>query len=180
MVRSGFDPRSVYLWTLPMFHCNGWCTVWAFTAVGGTHVCLPLVDPAEIWRLIDAEQVTHLDAAPTVRVSIANAGQAHHLTQPLTITTAGAPPSPSIIAQLEGLGAKIVHVYGLTETYGPYAVCEDQADWRNLNPASARGYCPGRASAWCRPTDCGWSTTLWTTCPQMVRRWARSSCGATT
>ncbi|MFD6452013.1 long-chain-fatty-acid--CoA ligase [Nocardia sp. NPDC060220] len=134
IVHSGFDSNSVYLWTLPMFHCNGWCTVWAVTAIGGTHVCLPIVDPTEIWRLIDAENVTHLDAAPTVLVSIANAEQAHRLTRPLTITTAGAPPSPTIIGQLEELGARLVHVYGLTETYGPYAVCEVQDDWRDLDP----------------------------------------------
>lgn len=134
IVHSGHTQDSVYLWTLPMFHCNGWCTAWAVTAIGGTHVCLPTVDSAEIWRLIDAEGVTHLNAAPTVLIAIANADQAHPIRRQLTITTAGAPPSPTIIAELEALGARIVHVYGLTETYGPYSVSEPQAAWLRLDP----------------------------------------------
>jgi fatty-acyl-CoA synthase len=132
IVHSGHTPGSVYLWTLPMFHCNGWCTPWAVTAIGGTHICLPIVDAAEIWRLIDTEGVTHLNAAPTVLITIANAKAAHQLRQPLIVTTAGAPPSPTIIAQLEDLGATIVHVYGLTETYGPYSVCQPQRAWSDL------------------------------------------------
>ena len=127
IIHSGHSPRSVYLWTLPMFHCNGWCTPWAVTGIGGTHVCLPRVDPAEIWSLIDSEGVTHFNAAPTVLISLANAPEARPFPKPVTITTAGAPPSPAIIETMEGLGARIVHMYGLTETYGPHTVCELQA-----------------------------------------------------
>ncbi|MGH3375671.1 MAG: long-chain-fatty-acid--CoA ligase [Actinoallomurus sp.] len=134
IIHSQHHRDGVYLWTLPMFHCNGWCTAWAVTAVGGRHVCLPAVDAAEIWRLIDTEGITHLNAAPTVLVTMVNAQQAHPLAHPLTATTAGAPPSPVIIRQMEQLGARIVHVYGLTETYGPYSVCEPQETWSVLDP----------------------------------------------
>ena len=134
VVHSRHTPESIYLWTLPMFHCNGWCTTWGVTAIGGTHVCLRAVDPAEIWRLIDEEGVTHLNAAPTVLISLANHPAAHPFPRPFTVTTAGAPPSPTIIAQLEALGARIVHVYGLTETYGPYTVCEWREEWAGLQP----------------------------------------------
>ena len=126
VIHSRHTPRSVYLWTLPMFHCNGWCTAWGVTGIGGTHVCLPRFDPAEVWTLIDSEGVTHFNAAPTVLISLANAPQAHPFPHPVTITTAGAPPSPAIIEAMEGLGASIVHAYGLTETYGPHTVCELQ------------------------------------------------------
>ncbi len=126
IIHSRHTPESVYLWTLPMFHCNGWCTTWGVTAIGGTHVGLRAVDPGEIWRLIDELGVTHLNAAPTVLIGMVNDPAAHPLDRPLTVTTAGAPPSPSLIEALSGLGARIVHVYGLTETYGPHTVCEIQ------------------------------------------------------
>ena len=132
IIHSRHSPRSVYLWTLPMFHCNGWCTTWGVTGIGGTHVCLPRVDPAEIWSLIDSEGVTHFNAAPTVLISLTNAPEAHPFPEPVTITTAGAPPSPAIIETMEGLGARIVHMYGLTETYGPHTVCELQADVEDM------------------------------------------------
>ncbi|MFI0454316.1 acyl--CoA ligase family protein [Actinomadura sp. 6N118] len=135
VTHSRHTPDSVYLWTLPMFHCNGWCTPWALAAIGGTQVCLRAVDAGRIWQLIDDEGVTHLNGAPTVLVTIANAPQAHPLERPLVVTTAGAPPSPTIIGQMEGLGARIVHVYGLTETYGPYSVCEPQPGWSGLEAA---------------------------------------------
>ncbi|HEU4320932.1 MAG TPA: AMP-binding protein [Acidimicrobiia bacterium] len=126
IIHSRHTPDSVYLWTLPMFHCNGWCTTWGVTAIGGTHVCLRAVDPARIWELIDTRGVTHLNAAPTVLIGLVNDRAAHLLDRPLTVTTAGAPPSPSLIESLGNLGAGIVHVYGLTETYGPHTVCEIQ------------------------------------------------------
>ncbi len=134
---SGITSTSVYLWTLPMFHCNGWCCTWGVTAVGGTHMCLRKVDPALIWRLIREQGVTHLNGAPTVLIGLANdpAARAAPLDRPLRITTAAAPPSPSIIAQMEELGAQITHVYGLTETYGPHTVCEWQTHWDALGPA---------------------------------------------
>ncbi|MGH3321437.1 MAG: acyl--CoA ligase family protein [Streptosporangiaceae bacterium] len=133
IVHSTHTPESVYLWTLPMFHCNGWCTTWAVTAIGGTHVCLRQVDPTAIWRLIDGEGVTHLNGAPTVLNAIANAPEAHPPARELVVTTAAAPPSPTVIRRMADLGITVVHVYGLTETYGPYTVCEVQEGWPKLD-----------------------------------------------
>jgi fatty-acyl-CoA synthase len=132
IIHQRFDPESVYLWTLPMFHCNGWCTPWAVTGIGATHVCLRAVRADVIWRLFDSEGVTHLDGAPTVLVTIAEAPQAHRLEQGLVATVAGAPPGPTVIARMRQLGARIVHVYGMTELYGPYTVNEWQPHWAAL------------------------------------------------
>ncbi|MCC6179626.1 MAG: long-chain-fatty-acid--CoA ligase [Chloroflexi bacterium] len=128
---SGITSDSRYLWTLPMFHCNGWCCTWGVTAVGGTHVCLRKIDTAHVWKLIREAGITHLNGAPTVLIGLVNdpAAKLGRVERPLTVTTAAAPPSPSIIAQMEELGARIVHVYGLTETYGPHTVCEWQSEW---------------------------------------------------
>src|SRR5262245_60061457 len=95
----GLNHSSVYLWTLPMFHCNGWCFTWAVTAAGGRHICLPRPDPAEALRLIEAEGVTHLCGAPVVVAALAQhcASRGIHLEQPLHIVTAGAPPPPAVI-----------------------------------------------------------------------------------
>lgn len=130
---SGFDQKSVYLWTLPMFHCNGWCTTWGVTAAFGTHVCYRAVRADTMWSLIDEHRVTHLNGAPTVLTTLANAEQAHPLLTPLTISNGGAPPSPTIISAIRELGASIVHIYGLTETYGPYSVCEQKPEWEDLD-----------------------------------------------
>ncbi|WP_368665873.1 AMP-binding protein [Cryobacterium sp. Y62] len=127
-----FTSDSVYLWTLPMFHCNGWCTPWAVTAAGATHVCLRTVRAESVWSAIDTLGVTNLCGAPTVCGVIANAPMKHVLETPLSITTAGAPPSPSVIEQLDALGITVVHVYGLTEVYGPYTICEYQRKWDDL------------------------------------------------
>ncbi|MGT2461629.1 AMP-binding protein [Sinomonas atrocyanea] len=133
---QGFDGDTRYLWTLPMFHCNGWCTPWAVTAAAGTHVCLRAVRPEPVWAALD-DGVTHLCGAPTVCSIIADAEQAHPLSgrgaAPLRITTAGAPPSPTIIRRLGDLGVRVVHVYGLTEVYGPYTICEYQDAWGALD-----------------------------------------------
>ena len=134
IVHSSFDQDSVYLWTLPMFHANGWCTPWAVTGVGGTHVCLREVRGEVIWDLIRRHRVTHLNGAPTVVTTIMNAPEAGRLDYSLLITTAGAPPSPTTILQMEQMGFRIVHVYGLTETYGPYSVCQSQPGWASLEP----------------------------------------------
>ncbi|HZQ76564.1 MAG TPA: acyl--CoA ligase family protein [Acidimicrobiia bacterium] len=131
----GYD--SVYLWTLPMFHCNGWCFTWAVTAVAGRHVCLRKVDPGRIWELLGSEGVTHFNGAPTVHIGVVNDPAAHRLEQPVTITVAGAPPSPTLLGQLEELNFRAVHVYGLTETYGPYTVCDWHDGWEDL-PADER------------------------------------------
>jgi fatty-acyl-CoA synthase len=132
VVHSEHTPASVYLWTLPMFHCNGWCTPWGVTAVAGRHVCLRAVRGERIWQLLESERVTHLNGAPTVLTAIAGAAEARPLDRPLVITTAAAPPNPATLARLEDLGARIIHVYGLTETYGPYSVCDWQPGWEEL------------------------------------------------
>ena len=124
--------RSVYLWTLPMFHCNGWCFTWAVTAAGARHVCLPKVDPPLVWRLIDEESVTHLNGAPTVLVMLAADPAAKALARPVLVTTAGAPPPPAVIERTEALGFAVNHVYGLTETYGPITICEWDPAWDDL------------------------------------------------
>ncbi|MFE2432418.1 long-chain-fatty-acid--CoA ligase [Streptomyces sp. NPDC059373] len=135
ILHSSHSQDSVYLWTLPMFHCNGWCTPWAVTGIGGTHVCLREVRGDAIWQLIRKHRVTHLNGAPTVVTTILNAVEAGPLDYRLVITTAGAPPSPTTILQMERMGFGIVHVYGLTESYGPYSVCQPQPSWTGLEPA---------------------------------------------
>lgn len=132
-MEMGMNWRSIYLWTLPMFHANGWCFPWAVTAVGGTHVCLRRVDPAEVYRLIREEAVSHLCAAPTVLTGLYAAPEAASADlSGLTIMTAGAPPAPQVIRTIEGMGAQIIHVYGLTETYGPCTVAAPQPEWDTL------------------------------------------------
>jgi fatty-acyl-CoA synthase len=130
-VEFGLDSRSVYLWTLPMFHCNGWTFPWAVTAVGATHVCLRKVDPTAVAAWIRRAGVSHMCGAPTVLIMLANDAEfcALNLPRKLTIGTGGAPPSPTIIRTVESLGAQLVHVYGLTETYGPFTTCEWLPEW---------------------------------------------------
>ena len=132
VIVAGMSPGSVYLWTLPMFHCNGWCFPWAVTAVAATHVALRAVDPDLVWRLIDEEGVTHYNGAPTVQLMIINHPKAHHLEQQVTAMVAASPPSPTLLARMEELNFRIVHVYGLTETYGPITVCPVQEGWQEL------------------------------------------------
>jgi len=137
IITTSMDFDTVYLWTLPMFHCNGWCFTWAVTAVAGRHVCLRKVDPARIWQLLESEGVTHFNGAPTVHIGVVNDPAAHRLDEPVTITVAGAPPSPTLLGQLGELNFRAVHVYGLTETYGPYTVCDWHDGWEDL-PAEER------------------------------------------
>lgn len=133
-LEMGLNWRSVYLWTLPMFHANGWCFPWAVAAVGGTQVCLRRVDAAEVYRLIREESVSHLCAAPTVLTGLYAAPEAATADlSGLTIMTAGAPPAPQVIRTIEGMGAHIIHVYGLTETYGPCTVAAGQPEWDSLD-----------------------------------------------
>lgn len=126
--------RTNYLWTLPMFHCNGWCFTWGITAVGGTHICLRAVDAEEIYKLIEEENITHFCAAPIVLTTLANypGAASYKFPRKIQIMTAGAPPSPTIIESIEGMGAEIVHVYGLTETYGPISICAWKEEWNAL------------------------------------------------
>jgi fatty-acyl-CoA synthase len=129
-ITQGFSIDTRYLWTLPMFHCNGWCGPCSVTAVSGVHVCLRAVRATAIWQLIDEEGINRMSGAPTVLTTLASAPEAHEVTTPMSIVTAGAPPSPTVITSIRDLGIDLVHVYGLTETYGPYAVCEPGTDWQ--------------------------------------------------
>ncbi|MFE9066524.1 acyl--CoA ligase family protein [Streptomyces violaceusniger] len=133
---TGLTPSSVHLWTLPMFHCNGWTFPWAVTAAAGTHVCLPKVNPAEIWRLLREEGVTHLNGAPTVLSMIAHAQEAAPLDRTVRIATGGAPPSPAILRRMAELGFEVTHLYGLTETYGPAMLCDWRPEWNDRDAAA--------------------------------------------
>ena len=131
--------HAVYLWTLPMFHCNGWCFPWTMALVAGTSVCLRRVDPAVIFPLIREHHITHLCGAPIVYSMLVHAPAAlregiAHTVQGLI---AGAAPPAAVIEGCEGIGIRITHVYGLTEVYGPAAVCAQQDAWAAL-PAEER------------------------------------------
>jgi fatty-acyl-CoA synthase len=132
-IESGLTFDSIYLWTLPMFHCNGWCFIWGVVALGGTHICMRKFEPEAAWRLVEQHRVTHFNGAPVVLISLLNhPGRPQRLDHPVTVTTGGAPPSPTLIANMEALGARLIHIYGLTETYGPYTVCAAQPTWKSL------------------------------------------------
>jgi fatty-acyl-CoA synthase len=135
MLEIGFSSRSVYLWTLPMFHCNGWCFTWGVTAMGGTHVCLRKVVPEEIYGRIEHAGVTHLCAAPTILIGMSAYAAANNVRfkNPVQIMTAGAPPAPTVIQNMESIGAIITHTYGLTEVFGPHTVCAWNDAWANLS-----------------------------------------------
>jgi len=134
VIETGMQPDSAYMWTLPMFHCNGWCFTWGVTAVGARHVCLRAVDFDRIWELLDLEGVTHYNGAPTVQIGVVNHPKAHALDQAVTVCVAGAPPSPTLLGQMKKLNLRPIHVYGLTETYGPHTVCEWHQEWAELPP----------------------------------------------
>ena len=123
--------RPVYLWTLPMFHCNGWCFPWTITMLAGTHVCLRKVTAKNIYDSIAEHRVTHLCGAPIVMNMIGSAPQEEQRDLPhrVEMLTAAAPPPPTVIARMEEVGFNVTHVYGLTEVYGPSVVCEWQEDW---------------------------------------------------
>jgi len=137
MLEHGLNSSSVYLWTLPMFHCNGWCFPWAVTAGGARHVCLRQVDPQRMVELIRAEGVTHLCGAPVVVSTLTQycVAQGIRFEGGLKIVTAGAPPPPAVIRAAEEMGASLAHAYGLTETYGPHTICAWHPEWDALPPA---------------------------------------------
>jgi fatty-acyl-CoA synthase len=141
-LEHGMDSTSVYLWTLPMFHCNGWCFPWGVTSVGATHVCLRKVVPEEIYRLVESEAVSHLCAAPTVLISMSAYPGAMDvkMKRQLKVVTGGAPPAPMVIRNMESIGARVKQVYGLTEVYGPHTICEYQAAWDALPPEERAKY----------------------------------------
>ena len=137
----GLTADTVYLWTLPMFHCNGWTYTWAVTLVGGTHVCLRQVEPARIFELIGRERVTHLCAAPIVLNMLihSTAKPTSPYEHKVEVATGGAAPPSTVIEQMERLGFKVTHLYGLTETYGPATLCAWQHDWDGLDLTGRAG-----------------------------------------
>ena len=137
VMAMGLQSRSVYLWTLPLFHCNGWTHPWAVTAVGGTHICLRGIDPTKIFQLLASESVTHMAAAPVVLSMLihAPADIKTALSQPVQIATGGAAPPSKVIDDMEQMGFEVTHLYGLTESYGPSLICEMQNDWFDMSLA---------------------------------------------
>src|ERR687892_1292722 len=148
-IEIGMGYETKYLWTLPMFHCNGWTFPWAVTAVSGTHVCLRKVEPQRIWELFEQEGITHYCAAPTVQIGIVNEDAAHPLETPVTAAIAGAPPSPTLLGGLLELNIFPMHIYGLTETYGPMTTSGVHPEWEDLDmeerarlmARQGQGYC---------------------------------------
>jgi len=133
-IAFGLTPASVYLWTLPMFHCSGWTYTWAVTAAAGTHVCLRRVDPALIFPAIAEHRVTHLCGAPIVLNLLVNAPESvrRRFEHTVEVATGGAAPPSPIIAAMERMGFRVTHLYGLTESYGPSTLCAWQEPWANL------------------------------------------------
>ena len=134
---TSMDKHSVYLWTLPMFHCNGWCFPWTLSAIIGTHVCLRQVRSEPIWRALAEEGVTHLCGAPIVMSLIESApeDEKRDLDRRVQFFTAAAPPPESLLASMDAAGFDVTHLYGLTETYGPAVVNEWRGDWSALPSA---------------------------------------------
>ncbi len=131
----GLQQHPVYLWTLPMFHCNGWCFPWTVTALAGTHVCLRRVEAAAIYDAIAREGVTHLCGAPVVMNTLLNARRAGEpLPRSVHMMTAGSAPPAAVIQGMEALGFRIAHVYGLTEVFGPSVICAWHEEWDALDP----------------------------------------------
>jgi len=130
----GMPAAPVYLWTLPMFHCNGWCFPWTISAVAGTHVCLRGVEAGAIFGAIAEHRVTHFCGAPIVLNMLINAPEAakRRFDHTIEVMTAAAPPPATVIAAMEAMGFHITHVYGLTETYGPAVVCAWHDEWTAL------------------------------------------------
>ncbi len=134
MITMGVNDRSVYLWTLPMFHCDGWTFTWGVTAACATHLCLRKVDPAVIYPMIREHGVTHMCGAPIVLTLLAHAPPAVKVTFDHTVecATGGAAPPSAVIEAMEANGFRVTHLYGLTESYGPATVCAWQDDWNSL------------------------------------------------
>jgi len=140
ILAGNLGQHPVYLWTLPMFHCNGWCFPWTVALAAGINVCLRKVDPAKIFELVKAHGVTHMCGAPIVYNTLVNAPGAQGgpiADKPITGLIAGAAPPVAVLEGAERIGIKITHVYGLTEVYGPASVCAEQPGWDDL-PADQR------------------------------------------
>jgi len=135
LLAFGVTQRSTYLWTLPMFHCNGWTYTWGVTAAGATHVCLRRVDPALIFPLIREHRVTHLCGAPVVLNMLIHAPDEvkQRFDHAVEVATGGAAPPSAVIAAMENMGFRVTHLYGLTETYGPSLLCAWQPEWDEMD-----------------------------------------------
>jgi fatty-acyl-CoA synthase len=134
-IHADLRQHSVYLWTLPMFHCNGWCFTWTLPLTASTHVCLRWVRAKAVYELIDRERVTVLCGAPTVMGALLNAPEAdkRKFSQTVTFNTAAAPPPKAIMAAMAANGFRVIHLYGLTETYGPSVVNYWKQEWDQLD-----------------------------------------------
>ena len=135
IIASGMIPRAKYLWTLPLFHCNGWCFAWTMAANGGTNICLRKVDPELVFKLIAEHKVDYFCGAPIVLSLLINTpkDKQAHFDHRVEVMVAGAAPPAAIIEGMRHLGINVTHVYGLTETYGPSALCASQAGWSELS-----------------------------------------------
>ncbi|MEM5583018.1 acyl-CoA synthetase [Roseibium sp. AS2] len=136
VITAAMPKHPVYLWTLPMFHCNGWCFPWSLSLVAGTHVCLRWVRPQTMWDLIADETVTHLCGAPIIMSTLLNApaDQKRTLDHVVEFYTAAAPPPESVLAAMKTAGFNVTHLYGLTEVYGPAVVNDWKREWNDLPP----------------------------------------------
>ena len=140
ILAGNLGQHPVYLWTLPMFHCNGWCFPWTIAAAAGINVCLRKVDPTKIFELIAKHGVTHMCGAPIVYNTLINAPDAPkgEAARPVVGLIAGAAPPVAVLEGAESIGIKLTHVYGLTEVYGPASVCAEQPGWDDLPADAAR------------------------------------------
>ena len=137
IIETGMPLHPVYLWTLPMFHCNGWCFTWSLPAVAGTHVCLRWVRARPMYDAIVEHKVTHLSGAPIVMSTLLNAAadEKRAISHTVAFNHAAAPPPESVLTAMRAAGFQLIHLYGLTETYGPAVVNEWQASWNDLPPS---------------------------------------------
>ncbi len=137
VVTCGMSKHPVYLWTLPMFHCNGWCFPWSLSVVAGTHVCLRYVRAKAMWDALADHHVTHLCGAPIVMATLLNAPEEEkrQLDHTVSFFTAAAPPPESVLAAMKAAGFEVTHLYGLTETYGPSVINDWHQEWNHLPAA---------------------------------------------
>ena len=177
VITCGMGKHPVYLWTLPMFHCNGWCFPWTLSVVAGTHVCLRAVRAAPIFDAIAKHKVTHLCGAPIVMSTLLNASPAgaQAAAAQVEFVTAAAPPPEAVLAAMEDAGFNVTHVYGLTETYGPaerQRLASRMGRARSVRAGGEEG-APGRALSGARSARRARSARPCSRCRATARRSAR-------